>query len=76
MFVNFILLQLITTGQLVNLSKVKKVGLLGDVDEDEVGNVVYPCGDKVDVEVAKRAWQIYQQVAVEEEVFIISFIFR
>ena len=54
----------------------KKVGLLGDVDDDEVGNVVYPCGDKVDVDLAKRAWQIYQQVAVEEEVFIISFIFR
>ena len=67
---------MITTGELVNLSKVKKVGLLGDVDEDEVGNVVYPCGDKVDVDLAKRAWQIYQQVAVEEEVFIISFIFR
>ena len=73
MFVNFILLYLITTGQLVNLSKVKKVGLLGDVDEDEVGNVVYPCGDKVEVEVAKRAWQIYQQVALGEEVFIIIF---
>ena len=44
--------------------KVKKVGLLGDVDDDEVGNVVHPCGDKVDVDLAKRAWQIYQQVAV------------
>ena len=76
MFVNFNLLYLVTTGQLVNLLKVKKVGLLGDVDDDEVGNVVYPCGDKVDVDLAKRAWQIYQQVAVEEEVFIISFIFR
>ena len=58
---------------MVNLSKVKKVGLLGDVDEDEVGNVVYPCGDKVDVDLAKRAWQIYQQVALGEEVFIIIF---
>ena len=56
--------------------KVKKVGLLGDVDEDEVGNVVYPCGDKVDVDLAKRAWQIYQQVALGEEVFIVGFIFR
>ena len=55
------------------MSKVKKVGLLGDVDEDEVGNVVYPCGDKVDVDLAKRAWQIYQQVALGEEVFIIIF---
>ena len=64
MFVNFNLLYLVTTGQLVNLLKVKKVGLLGDVDDDEVGNVVYPCGDKVDVDLAKRAWQIYQQVAV------------
>ena len=57
--------------QHVNMStcqKVKKVGLLGDVDDDEVGNVVYPCGDKVDVDLAKRAWQIYQQVAVGEEV--------
>ena len=54
----------------------KKVGLLGDVDDDEVGNVVHPCGDKVDVDLAKRAWQIYQQVAVEEEVFRIVFIFR
>ena len=61
---------------MVNLSKVKKVGLLGDVDEDEVGNVVYPCGDKVDVDLAKRAWQIYQQVALGEEVFIVGFIFR
>ena len=64
---------MITTGELVNLSKVKKVGLLGDVDEDEVGNVVYPCGDKVDVDLAKRAWQIYLQVAVGEEVFVIIF---
>ena len=56
--------------------KVKKVGLLGDVDDDEVGNVVHPCGDKVDVDLAKRAWQIYQQVAVGEEVFRIVFIFR
>ena len=51
----------------------KKVGLLGDVDDDEVGNVVYSCGEKVDVDLAKRAWQIYQQVAVEEEVFVIIF---
>jgi len=47
--------------------EVKKVGLLGDVDDDEVGNVVHPCGDKVDMDLAKRAWQIYQQVNEEVE---------
>ena len=40
----------------------KRAGLLGEVDEDEVGRVVDATGNKVDDALAEKAWQIYQQV--------------
>ena len=40
----------------------KRAGLLGEVDEDEVGRVVDAAGNKVDEVLAEKAWQIYQQV--------------
>ena len=40
----------------------KRVGLLGEVDEEEVGRVVDGGGHEVDEETAEKAWQIYQQV--------------
>jgi len=45
----------------------KRAGLLGEVDEDEVGRVVDAAGNKVDEVLAEKAWQIYQQVAEEAE---------
>ena len=38
------------------------MGLLGEVDEEEVGRVVDGGGHEVDEEMAEKAWQIYQQV--------------
>ena len=38
------------------------MGLLGEVDEEEVGRVVDGGGHEVDGEMAEKAWQIYQQV--------------
>ena len=44
----------------------KRAGLLGEVDEDEVGRVVDAAGNKVDEVLAEKAWQIYQQVDWKE----------
>jgi len=45
----------------------KRAGLLGEVDEDEVGRVVDTAGNKVDEVLAEKAWQIYQKVAEDAE---------
>ena len=42
----------------------KRAGLLGEVEEDEVGRVVDTVGNKVDEVLAEKAWQIYQKVGL------------
>ena len=50
----------------------KRAGLLGEVDEEEVGRVVDATGNKVDEVLAEKAWRIYQQVWIARKVFMTS----